>query len=290
MSTARTRRWSSVAGSSPSLAKMDPTWVSTVFGDRNSRSQMAWFERPSAIRARISCSRPVRSPRALPSPAAEQLGHYVRVDDRSAAGDPPDGAGELRDVGHAVFEQVADTGRRVVKQLDRLPRLHVLGQDQDANAGMLGADPLRREEPVVGVGRRHPDVGDHNVGLVPCDQRAERVSVTCLPHNEEAVVGQDPGQPFSEEHGVVGQHNPDRRGRREGRRTGSKHRRPVRHRRVSRRRRESRLRAESRRGSCPVLRRHGPPVRAARSRGLDRRRRCHRQPPRRARSRGSATG
>jgi hypothetical protein len=54
MSTASTRRWPSAAGSRPSLAKIDPTWVSTVLGDRNSRSQMALFERPSAIRARMS--------------------------------------------------------------------------------------------------------------------------------------------------------------------------------------------------------------------------------------------
>ncbi len=37
MSTASTLRWSSPAGSSPSLAKIDPTCVSTVFGDRYSR-------------------------------------------------------------------------------------------------------------------------------------------------------------------------------------------------------------------------------------------------------------
>ena len=40
MSTATTRRWSSAAGSRPSFEKMDPTWVSTVFGERNSRSQI----------------------------------------------------------------------------------------------------------------------------------------------------------------------------------------------------------------------------------------------------------
>ena len=62
MRTARTRRWSSGAGINPSFEKIDPTWVSTVFGERNSVSEIAWFERPSAISPRIWRSRSVSEP------------------------------------------------------------------------------------------------------------------------------------------------------------------------------------------------------------------------------------
>ena len=216
MSTARTRRWSSVAGSRPSLAKMDPTWVSMVLGERCSRWQMAWLERPSAMRARMSRSRVVRLVRALSSPrrrssCADDLG----VDGRSAAGDAPQRVGELGDVGHPVFEQVADALGRVLEQVDRLPGFHVLGQDQHAGAGMFGADPLRGQQPVVGVGGRHPDVGDHHVGFRLLDDSVQGVGVACLADDEEPLFGQDPGQPFAEQHRVVGEHHPDgRRGRR----------------------------------------------------------------------------
>jgi len=47
-------------GGQPSLLKMLPTWVSTVLGDIQSWPAIAWLDRPSAIRASTSRSRPVR--------------------------------------------------------------------------------------------------------------------------------------------------------------------------------------------------------------------------------------
>ena len=43
-STARTRRWISVAGSSPSFMKIRLTWVSTVLTPRKSFAAIAWLE------------------------------------------------------------------------------------------------------------------------------------------------------------------------------------------------------------------------------------------------------
>ena len=95
VSTASTRRWSSEAGSRPSLRKIELTCVSTVFGLRNSFSQIA------------RSSGPRRSGRALPAPAgsvlerivptapAEKLRDHVGVDDRAAVRHAADGRQEL---------------------------------------------------------------------------------------------------------------------------------------------------------------------------------------------------
>lgn len=48
MTTPITRRCSSAVGSRPSLLKMWATCASTVFGDRYTCSEIAWFDRPSA--------------------------------------------------------------------------------------------------------------------------------------------------------------------------------------------------------------------------------------------------
>jgi hypothetical protein len=116
------------AGLESSLKKIEPMWLSTVFGERNSRSQIAWFDRPSAKRARISSSRVVsassepRRPRR-PSNARNDL----RIDHGAAASNPADGVRELTDVRNAVLRHIADSLRRFLQQPDRVTRLDVLG-------------------------------------------------------------------------------------------------------------------------------------------------------------------
>ena len=63
--TAKTRRWSSGACSSPNFVKMFRTFPSTALVDRNNCSEMARFERPSAMRASTSLSRGVSSSRGF---------------------------------------------------------------------------------------------------------------------------------------------------------------------------------------------------------------------------------
>jgi hypothetical protein len=159
MSVASTRRWSSAAGSRPSFEKIEPTWVSTVFGETNSRSQIAWFERPSAISPRISRSRPV-SASSAPRP-------------------------QVRD---AVLEQVPDPLGAALQQRDRVPGLDVLREHQDAHAWMLGADPLRGEQALARVGRRHPDVGHHDVRRLPLHHREQLLGVAGLTRDHEAAL------------------------------------------------------------------------------------------------------
>jgi hypothetical protein len=57
--TASTRLWSLMAGSRPSLMEIAPAWVSTVFGEGASRSQIAGSERLVGVR----CHRLNDSPR-----------------------------------------------------------------------------------------------------------------------------------------------------------------------------------------------------------------------------------
>src|SRR5690606_9299989 len=90
--------------------------------------------------------------------AAQQLRHHLRVDGGPAVGDTAQGLQELVDVGHAVFEQVADLGRATAQQLRGVGADHVLGEQQHRDIGMLLADPDRGVHAFFRVGWRHADV------------------------------------------------------------------------------------------------------------------------------------
>jgi hypothetical protein len=76
---------------------------------------------------------------------------------------------------------------------------------------MFGTDPLRGQEAFAGVCRRHPDVGHHQIGFFLLHRRMQPVRIARLPGHHKSVLGQYPGQPFAEQHRIVGQHDPDRR-------------------------------------------------------------------------------
>ena len=108
--TASTRLWSSGDCGRRSVPRMFLTCFSTVCSVTNSRSAIAWFERPSAIRASTSRSRSVRRSSGLsPVPApADELADDRRVEHRASVPDADDARRELVEVGHALFEQVPD--------------------------------------------------------------------------------------------------------------------------------------------------------------------------------------
>ena len=118
--------------------------ASTVLGARNNRSPMAWFERPSAIRARTSRSRSVRSSRGTCAPPADKLGDHLGVDDRAALGDPPDGVGEVVEIVDPVLEQVADPTGAVAHQAQGEGRLDILREDEDADRRAMLASPVSK--------------------------------------------------------------------------------------------------------------------------------------------------
>jgi hypothetical protein len=76
-------------------------------------------------------------------------------------------------VANALCEQVADPARAVTEELERVAPLDVLREHQHRGLGQLGADAQRGAQTVVGVARRHADVGEHEVGAVlvgVCDE------------------------------------------------------------------------------------------------------------------------
>ena len=183
--------------------------ASTVLRAIDSRSPMAWFDRPSAIKARTSRSRSVRSSSGTRAAPADEHGDDGGIDDRAALGDPPDGVGEVVEIRDPVLEQVADPAGSVAHQAQRERRLDMLGQDEDADGcPMLRADRLRGAKALVGVGRRHPDVHDRDVRKVLAGRPQEVVGVADLSDHLEARVDQDARDAFAHEHGVVGKDEP----------------------------------------------------------------------------------
>jgi hypothetical protein len=71
-----------------------------------------------------------------------------------------------------------------------------------------GADPLRRDEPLVGVGGRHADVRDRHVRLVGADLEEGLLRVLRLAGDLEAAPLEDADQPLAHEHVVVGDYDP----------------------------------------------------------------------------------
>jgi hypothetical protein len=135
MRTARTRRWSSAAGSNPSLEGTAPTCVSTVLEERNNRSLIAWLLRPSAIRPRISRFRSVRPEIALCS--RHRPSRLARPRDQSPSRHAVRGERRLqiRHVRKPVLEQVTDRLRRLLEELHRVPRLDALREYEHAHFG-----------------------------------------------------------------------------------------------------------------------------------------------------------
>ena len=65
-----------------------------------------------------------------------------------------------------------------------------------------------RDEPLIRVGRRHPDVDDRHVGLVHRDVAQQVVGRPRLGDDLEPGLLQEARDALAQEHGVVGEHHP----------------------------------------------------------------------------------
>ena len=83
-----------------------------------------------------------------------------------------------------------------------------LREQQDADLRMTLAELLREPCALVGLRRRHADVEHGDVRLELVDPAAKLVRVACLRDDVEPTFRGHPRQPFAEEHGVVGDHDP----------------------------------------------------------------------------------
>ncbi len=105
---------------------------------------------------------------------------------------------------HPVLQQVADAAGPVGEQLGRVLPLDVLAQDEDRRARDQPTRLDRRTQPLVALGGRHPDVDDRHVGPVLDDRGDQRRAVADLGHDDAARIGDQAGEPFADEHGIVG--------------------------------------------------------------------------------------
>ncbi|GAA3076462.1 hypothetical protein GCM10020000_72380 [Streptomyces olivoverticillatus] len=91
------------------------------------------------------------------------------VDDRASGGDLAQGAQQLVEFADAFLEQVGQAVGAPPEEVEGVVLVGVLGQDDDADAGVVAADGVGRGDAFGVVARRHPDVGDDGLGPQPFD-------------------------------------------------------------------------------------------------------------------------
>jgi hypothetical protein len=87
----------------------------------------------------------------------------------------------------------------------------VLAEHDDADAGVRLAQPAGCLDSLVGVARRHPDVGEDDVGTLLVDRGEQRVEIAADGGDVEGRFRfeQSPDA-LADEVVVVGEHEPDR--------------------------------------------------------------------------------
>ena len=164
--------------------------ASTVRSVTKRRAAIAWFDMPSAMSPSTSRSLAVKSASGSSRPpAADESRDDRGVDDRLALRQTPQSVDEDGNVEDALLEQVADAFREFLDQPHRIACLDVLGEDENGCLWLLGPDCLGRDEALVGVGGRHPDVDDRDVGVLAADRPEQAVGIVLLGHNLDARVG-----------------------------------------------------------------------------------------------------
>ena len=159
----------------------------------NRRRPISPFESPSATSASTSRSRSESSSRGRLASASEQPRDDARVDDRLAVRQPPERVDEDRGIADALLEQVAGALGILLEESHREARLDVLGEHEHADLGVEFTDPLRGDDPLVRVRRRHADVDDRAVGLLRRDRTHQAVDVSGLTHHLHARRGRARG-------------------------------------------------------------------------------------------------
>ena len=127
------------------------------------------------------------------------------------AADPSHGRDELAHLADPVLQQVAGALGRLGEQGRRQPELHVLGQHQDGDLGVVATDVEGRLHPLVGVGGREPDVDDGDVGREAADLGQQLRRRAALGGHLEACVGEQPGEAVAQQDAVLGDGHPQHR-------------------------------------------------------------------------------
>jgi len=135
--------------------------------------------------------------------AGQQLGDHLRVQGAAAGRDPAQRVEELGHIGDPVLQQVAHALRAARDELGGVPLLHPLGQHQDAHGRPAVTDHERGPQSLVGERRRHPHVHHAGIRLAPGDGPQESLGVADGGDDLVPLVGQQPGEPFAEQDGIL---------------------------------------------------------------------------------------
>ena len=81
------------------------------------------------------------------------------------------GVEQLAAVVDALLEQVCPAGRPALQQFEDVRGLGVLAEDDDADLRMCLAEPRGDADTLVFAGRRHADVGHHDVRTLVFNRR-----------------------------------------------------------------------------------------------------------------------
>jgi hypothetical protein len=164
-------------------------WVSTVWGLSQSVLQMPWFERPSAIRAIISRFTWCELGDGIdPTPLGEQLVDDGSVDDGLTGCDPLHSIEELLHAADTFLHQVADPFGPLLEEPHRVGGLEVLREHEDRRFRIARTNDACCAEPFVGVGGRHADVDEGDVGAQVAHAGEERIGVAHLVDDLEPAL------------------------------------------------------------------------------------------------------
>lgn len=129
--------------------------------------------------------------RVVTASSRDEARHDLRIESRSALGDPFCRREELADLEDAILQQVSETAVR--HKLDGMRRLDVLGEYEHAELRKPPPDLARGPCPLVGEGRRHTDVDDDEVGGLRVDRREQPVGVADQRYDLVAAILEEAG-------------------------------------------------------------------------------------------------
>ena len=181
------------------------TCFSTVPSVTQSCRAIPAFERPSAISSSTSSSRGEKLlERVVDAPGGDELLDKRGVDDRCALDDSLDRDEKVIHVCHPALQEVPDP-LTAAEEIHCVLYLDVCGKNEDRRLRGLIANHPRRPEPLSRVGRRHPNVDDHQLGVVLTDELGEIGRVPGLADDLVASTLEQARQPLAEKDVVVGQ-------------------------------------------------------------------------------------
>ena len=176
-------------------------------GTEDERSEIARFDRPSAIRARTSCSRSVSSASGSGSRGRRRASRRWSGRGRTPFDDWLESVDEHGDVRHPLLEQIPGPLGVLLEETHRVARLQVLRQHEHAHIRMRGPNGLGRDESLVGERRRHADVDDRDIGMLAGHDPKELLRVVDLADDVDARALEEARRPLPQEHRVVGDHD-----------------------------------------------------------------------------------